>query len=268
MPCKIINLLCKQMPTATKSFDVDSLSVEIYNSAAEMAIGVAEIVHKYLTSLLQTKAEVAILLATGNSQIQFLDALISLGGIDWSRVTLFHLDEYLGINADHQASFRRYLRERVEIKVLPRHFHYLEGDSLEPIKECDRYSKLLQAQPIDLCCLGIGENGHLAFNDPAVADFQDSAGVKLVKLDLANRQQQVKTGQFPNLETVPQYAFTITIPTICAAKKIICLATDQRKAKIVKEMLQGNITTNCPASILRLQPQATLFLDINSAHLL
>jgi glucosamine-6-phosphate deaminase len=174
----------------------------------------------------------------------------------------------LGITANHPASFRRYLRERVEKRVIPHKFHYIEGDTLEPLAECDRYTKLLQAQPIDLCCLGIGENGHLAFNDPSVANFHDPHSVKLVKLDQVNRQQQVNTGQFPHLDSVPQYAFTVTVPLICSAKKIFCLAPEQRKAQVVKEMLAGTVTTNCPASILRQQPQATLFLDINSAQLL
>ncbi|MGM3309243.1 glucosamine-6-phosphate deaminase [Anabaena sp. WFMT] len=256
------------MSAATKSFRVDDLLVQIYNTEAEMAEDAAKIAQEYLYNLLQQQDQVALLLATGNSQLQFLDALIALGGLDWSRIALFHLDEYLGITADHPASFRRYLRERVEQRVSPQRFYYIEGDTLEPVAECDRYTKLLKAQPIDLCLLGIGENGHLAFNDPAVADFQDPASVKLVKLDQVNRQQQVNTGYFSNIETVPQYAFTITISMICAAKKIICLAPATRKAKIVQEILQKTITTNCPASILRKQPQATLFLDINSAHLL
>ncbi|MBD2252521.1 glucosamine-6-phosphate deaminase [Nostoc parmelioides] len=256
------------MVAATNFFRVDHLSVQIYESEADMAQDVAAIVRKYLQSLLEEKKTAAVLLATGNSQLKFLDALIALGGVDWSRITLFHLDEYLGITADHPASFRRYLRERVEKRVVPQQFHYIEGDTLEPLAECDRYTKLLQAQPIDLCCLGIGENGHLAFNDPSVANFQDPYSVKLVKLDPVNRQQQVNTGQFPHLDSVPQYAFTVTLPLICSAKKIFCLAPEQRKAQIVKQMLQGSISKTCPASVLRQQAQATLFLDINSANLL
>ncbi len=256
------------MRIATNIFPVDELMVQIFNSEAEMAQEVAEIVQQYLQNLLQQQETAAILLATGNSQLRFLDALITLGGVDWSRITLFHLDEYLGIAADHSASFRRYLRERVEKRVNPQQFHYIAGDALQPLVECDRYTKLLQAQPIDLCCLGVGENGHLAFNDPAVANFHDPDTVKLVKLDTVNRQQQVNTGHFTNIENVPQYAFTVTIPLICTAKKIICLAPELRKAKVVKQMLQGAITTDCPVSILRQQPQATLFLDVHSASLL
>lgn len=264
----IDNLLCNQMVAATNFFRVDDLLVQIYNSEVEMAFSVAEITQQYLQKILNEQDTAAVLLATGNSQLKFLDALIKLGGVDWSRITLLHLDEYLGISAEHSASFRRYMRERVEKRVAPKQFHYIEGDTLQPVAECDRYTKLLQAQPIDLCCLGVGENGHLAFNDPAVANFQDPYSVKLVKLDKVNRQQQVNTGHFSNIETVPQYAFTVTIPTICSAKKIICLAPETRKANVVKQMLQGAISTECPASILRQQPQATLFLDVNSASLL
>ncbi len=252
----------------SKSFYVDHLLVEVYASEMEMSESVAKITHQYLQNLLDKQDTVAILLATGNSQIRVLEALIALEGIDWSRIILFHLDEYLGITSDHPASFRRYLRERVEEKVCPQQFYYIAGDTLQPIAECDRYTRLLENQPIDLCFLGIGENGHLAFNDPAVADFQDPAKVKLVKLDHVNRQQQVNTAYFANLADVPQYAFTVTIPMICHAKKIICLAPATRKAQVVKTLLTGNITTNCPASILRQQPQATLFLDVNSASLL
>lgn len=256
------------MVAATNFFHVDHLSVQIYQSEADMAEDVAAIVSKYLQSVLEQQETAAVLLATGNSQLKFLDALIALGGVDWSKIILFHLDEYLGITADHPASFRRYLRERVEKRVMPQQFHYIEGDTLQPLAECDRYTKLLQAQAIDLCCLGVGENGHLAFNDPSVANFQDPYSVKLVKLDSVNRQQQVNTGQFPNIDKVPQYAFTMTLPLICSARKILCLAPGKRKAQIVKQMLQESIDQACPASILRQQLQATLFLDSDSASLL
>ncbi|WP_026100372.1 glucosamine-6-phosphate deaminase [Fortiea contorta] len=256
------------MLTATKLFQVDELTVQIDDTEAEMAQNVAQLTSQYLQKLLQEQDTAAVLLATGNSQLKFLDALITLGGVDWSRIILFHLDEYLGISPDHSASFRRYMREHVAQRISPREFHYIEGDALQPLLECDRYTQLLQTQPIDLCCLGVGENGHLAFNDPSVVNFQDPYSVKLVKLDLINRQQQVNTGQFSELDQVPQYAFTVTIPLICAAKKIFCLAPTTRKAKIVKQMLQGAISRECPASILRQQPQATLFLDVNSSSLL
>lgn len=254
-----------QVVKSVHSFQVDALSVLVYNDEAEMVQNVALQVQEYLQNCIKRQGKAAVILATGNSQIQFLHALITLGGVDWSKITFFHLDEYLGINAEHPASFRRYLRDRVEKRTNPAAFHYIEGDTMQPLEECDRYTKLLQAQPIDLCCLGLGENGHLAFNDPAVACFDDPHPVKLVKLDNVTRQQQVNQGHFPTLESVPQYAFTLTLPTICAAKKIVCLAPEQRKASVVKELLVKPLSTALPASILRKQPQASLFLDLDSA---
>lgn len=251
-----------------ENFCVDELLVNVYNSEAEIAQDAAEIVSKYLYSLLLEQETVRVLLATGNSQLKFLDALVAFGGVDWSRVTCFHLDEYLGIGENHAASFRYYLREKVEKRLYPKEFNYIEGDTLQPLGECDRYSQLLQKESIDLCLLGIGENGHLAFNDPSVADFADDYGVKLVKLDEVNRQQQVNTGYFSSIENVPQYAFTVTIPMICQSKKIICLASGKRKAEIIQTMLRGEISTVCPASILRKQSQAMLFLDVESASIL
>lgn len=247
-----------------KTFRVDALSVRLYDSSCDLAQDAAQLVQDYLQEVIAQQGAAAVLLATGNSQIKFLEALIALGGVDWSRVTLFHLDEYLGIDADHPASFRRYLRERVENRVKPKQFHYIEGDALEPLAECDRYSQLLKAQPIDLCCLGLGENGHLAFNEPSVADFNDPYSVKLVKLEETTRQQQVDGGSFPNLEAVPQYALTLTIPMLGSAKKILCFVQGDRKATAVKKMLQDSIGAACPASVLRTQEKATLFLDADS----
>jgi glucosamine-6-phosphate deaminase len=249
-------------------FTVDQLPVRVHQTRHSLACDAAIIAHRQLLQALNTQGEAAAILATGNSQIQFLDELIRLGGIDWSGVTLFHMDEYLGIDGQHSASFRRYMRERVESRVRPKVFHYLEGDSLEPIKECERYGRLLSAQPIDLCCMGVGENGHIAFNDPSVADLDDPLKVKIVQLDQACRMQQVGEGHFPNLESVPQYALTLTIPTLCSARRIVCICPERRKASAVKAMLEGPIGAACPATALRRQPQATLLLDPESTALL
>jgi len=252
----------------TKTFLADSLPVRVYASQGDMARDVAQIARTYLLDLLAKQGSAAVILATGNSQFEFLEALIALGDFDWSKITLFHMDEYLGITANHPASFRRYMRERVENRVRPRTFHYIAGDAPLPLDECERYTKLLQAQPIDLCCLGIGENGHIAFNDPPVANFQDPHRVKLVQLDEACRQQQVNEGHFPTLAAVPQYAFTLTIPMLCSAKRMLCVAPEKRKASAVRNTLRGAIRTQCPASWLRRQSHATLFLDADSASLL
>jgi len=251
-----------------KTFTNDALGVRVYASQNEMAQDVAQIAQSYLVDVLARQPSATVILATGNSQIQFLECLIALGGVDWSRMSLFHMDEYLGIDGNHSASFRRYMRERVAGRVKPRVFHYLEGDALLPLDECERYAKLLEAQPIDLCCLGIGENGHLAFNDPPVANFQDPHLVKLVQLDEACRRQQANEGHFPDIAAVPQYAFTLTIPTLCSARRMLCIAPEKRKAAAVRDALCGPISPVCPASWLRMVPQATLFLDGDSASLL
>lgn len=251
-----------------KTFQADVLEVRVYGCLDELARAAAATAASHLQNVLTDQGQAAVILATGNSQIRFLELLAGSGGIDWSKVTLFHMDEYLGLSAEHPASFRRYMRERVEARLKPRAFHYLAGDALEPVKECERYSRLLGAQPIDLCCLGIGENGHLAFNDPPVADFQDPLTVKLVKLDESCRGQQVGEGHFPGIEAVPQYAFTLTIPALCSARRMICVAPERRKAQAVRSALRGPISHDCPASFLRRQGHALLFLDAESAGLL
>src|SRR5256885_1258275 len=256
------------MAQPIKNFVADSLRVRVYATQDDLVQDAAREVQSYLQQVFLTQGCAAAVLATGNSQIKFLEQLVKLGGVDWSKVTLFHMDEYLGIPQDHPASFRRYLRERVARLVEPKVFHYLEGDALLPIKECERYAQLLRAQPIDLCCLGIGENGHLAFNDPPVADFNDNRSVKIVKLDDACKQQQVGEGYFPNRESVPSYALTLTIPALCASKKMICIVPEKRKAEAVKAALQGPVTVACPGSVLRKQAHCLLFLDCESASLL
>lgn len=252
-------------PEPVKRFRVDELGVEVFAHGADLARAAAFRAREALAGAIAERGTAAAILATGNSQIRFLKELIELGGVDWSKVTLFHMDEYLGIRGDHTASFRRYLRERVETLVNPRVFQYLAGDAALPLDECDRYTAALRAQPIDLCCLGIGENGHLAFNDPPVARFDERHWVKLVKLDDDCKMQQVKEGHFPSLEAVPPYAFTLTIPALLAARRLICLSPEKRKAVPVARALEGPIDTSCPASVLRRAPHATLLLDPDSA---
>jgi glucosamine-6-phosphate deaminase len=262
--------LSRQSPglNPTKTFAVDSLPVRVYASQNDLARDAAVMVQKFLAECLAERGSATAILATGNSQILFLEELIKLGGVDWSKLTLFHMDEYLGIDANHKASFRKYMRERVEARVKPKAFHYLQGDADEPLNECARYADLLDAQEIDLCCLGIGENGHIAFNDPHVAQFDDPWTVKLASLDLKCRQQQVNEGHFPSVEQMPQFAYTLTIPTLCAVRKMVCVAPEQRKARAVHDALKGPIATACPASYLRTQKQATLLIDQESAALL
>ena len=251
-----------------KTFTVDELPVRVYAQQSDLASDAARVVQEFLARCIAERGAATAILATGNSQIQFLDELINLGGIEWSKVTLFHMDEYLGIDASHKASFSRYMRERVESRVKPGAFHYINGNADQPLDECSRYADLLQAQEIDLCCLGIGENGHLAFNDPHVAEFDDPWAVKLVSLDLKCRQQQVNEGHFPGVDEMPRFAYTLTIPTLCAVRKVVCIAPEKRKAQAVHNALRETVSTNCPASYLRTQPQAVLLLDTDSAALL
>ena len=257
-----------QNHSLVRSFKVDSLPVRVYSSLPALADAAATEVNDYLRDALARQGQARVILATGNSQLRFLALLAGLGGVDWSRVTLFHMDEYLGLPADHSACFRRYMRERVESVLSPRQFHYIQGDAPDAEKECARYAALLREQPIDLCCLGVGENGHLAFNDPHVADFDDPRDVRIVEMDLACRRQQVGEGHFPNIEAMPQHAITLTLPMLCAARKLVCLCPETRKAAVVKAMLGGPISTACPATILRRQPHALLLLDDDSASLL
>jgi glucosamine-6-phosphate deaminase len=247
---------------------MDELPVRVYATQDDLAADAAQMVQIFLSKCITARGAAFAIMATGNSQIQFLDQLIKLGGVDWSKVTLFHMDEYLGIDANHKASFRRYMRERVASRIQPRAFHYIEGDADQPLTECTRYADLLQAQEIDLCCLGIGENGHIAFNDPHVAEFDDPWSVKLVSLDQKCREQQVNEGHFPSVEQMPRYAYTLTIPTLCAVRKMICISPEKRKAKAVHDALREAVSTSCPASYLRTQKQAVLLLDHDSAALL
>ena len=259
------------MPTAVspvRTFRVDALEVRVYPDQPALAAAAAREAADCLRAALARRGEARAILASATSQIQFLAALTAAPDLDWSRVTLFHMDEYLGLPADHPASFRRFLREHVAAKIRPRALHLIAGDAPQPLLEIARYTALLEAAPVDLCCLGIGENGHLAFNDPPVADFQDPHTLKLVQLDEGCRRQQVGEGCFPSLDAVPRYAYTLTVPTLCRAERLICVVPERRKARAVRDALRGPIHEACPASILRRQPHATLFLDADSAALL
>ncbi len=245
----------------------EALWVRTCASLEVMAAEAAAAAQKRLRAAIATRGEARAIFATGNSQLRFLEKLTALSGIDWGLVTLFHMDEYLGIDDKHSASFRRYMRENFEEKVRPKAFHYLKGDALEPLAECRRYAALLAENEIDLCCMGIGENGHIAFNDPPVANFFDTERVKLVKLDEACRRQQVGEGHFASIEAMPQYALTLTIPALLNVRHILCIVPERRKAEAVRDALHGPVSTACPASILRRQDHATLYLDDGSSAL-
>lgn len=246
------------------SYFKDRLKVEIYHSAAEMGIAAAG----YVTGILQMAIDVNgvanLILGTGASQYPLHDELLKKD-IDWKRINLFHLDEYIGISNSHHASFRRFLRERIAEKKFPLNVYYLNGDTSDPDQEMKRYEALLKSNPVDVACIGIGENGHIAFNDPGVADFNDPEYIKAVKMDEACRQQQVGEGWFPSLAVVPETALTLTIPAIMNCRHICCTVPDERKSDAVFNTLGKEINTLCPASVLRRHDNAVLFLDRFSA---
>lgn len=249
-------------------FTAGALSVRAMPTTAAMAEAAARDAAEILKAAIEKRGRARAIVGTGSSQDRFLERLVSWPEINWSRVEFFHMDEYLGMSMEHTASFRRYLKQNVADVVQPAAAHYLEGDAMEPLKAMHQYAAALDSAPIDVCCLGIGENGHIAFNDPDVADFDDPETLKIVKLDEKCRQQQVGEGHFPDINAVPTYAITLTVPTLCRAEKLIIVVPDRRKAEAVKAALEDPVGTTCPASHLRTQSHATLYLDADSAALL
>lgn len=260
------------MSSLIQSLKVDDLTVQIYESAADVALAASAIAQQTLSAAIEQNGQARAIFATGRSQIQFLQHLSDPSidpatAIDWKKVSGFHLDEYLGIAADHPASFRHYLHEHLTSKVSLGQWYGLEGDGLLPLDICQDYEKRLRDRPTDLCCLGIGNNGHLAFNDPAVARFDDPHWVKIVRLDEKNRQQQADSSVFETLSAVPQYAFTLTLSAIRMAQQNLCLAYGDGKAKILDKTLTSDIGPHCPSSFLRRMPQAILLTDRAAARL-
>jgi glucosamine-6-phosphate deaminase len=240
-------------------------SVSISPTTATMARAAADTAAATLTGAVAERGVAHAMFATGNSQFAFIDALVNhTDGVPWSDMVIFHMDEYVGLGADHPASFRRWIHQRIEEPAHPRAAHYLDGLA-PPEDECHRYAALLEQYPLDLCCLGIGENGHLAFNDPPVADFDDPLGVKVVELDEGCRRQQVNEGHFPTDADVPRLAMTVTIPALLAATRVLAIVPEARKAHAVQAALEGPVGTACPASILQRTPHASVFLDADSA---
>ena len=251
-----------------RQMQFDRLPVEVHPTNAALGRAAGEAAAKILRAAIAKRDLANLIVATGNSQLSFYEALREQGGIDWQKVTMFHMDEYVGMSPDHPASFRRYLQEKIVSFVHPSAFHGVMGDAPDTQQECERYAGLLRAHPADLCCLGIGENGHLAFNDPPFARFDDPVWAKIVKLDDTSRRQQVGEGHFATLDEVPTHAITLTIPALLAARQVLAIVPEQRKAPAVRAALTGPITTECPASILRTSAHARLFLDAESASLL
>ena len=246
-------------------FQIDALTLEVHHDNRAAGKAAAEAAAQALRQLEKSRESIAVIFATGASQLSTLDAMTSLPGLPWHKIRGFHMDEYLGIDADHPASFRHYLRENLTQRVPLREFFEIDGSSPDPGSVCREYVRRLRAADPQLCLLGIGENGHIAFNDPGEADFHDPEDMKVVKLDAACRNQQAAEGWFPNPEAVPERALTLTIPAILRVPKLIISVPDRRKAEIVRRALTEPISTDCPATILRTHPDATLYLDLESA---
>jgi glucosamine-6-phosphate deaminase len=262
----------KNVPThvsqSLRDFEAGTARVLVFDSIASSAAAAASHAANLITDAVRKKGTARIIAATGNSQKAFIDQLVEEKDVPWNRVTLFHMDEYVGISDQHPASFRLWIRTRIEQAVHPNEAHYINGDVADVDTEAERYAKLLLSDEIDVAFVGIGENGHIAFNDPPVADFNDPKTVKCVHLDQACKRQQAGEGHFQNIDAVPDEALTITCPGLFRAKAWVTVVPDERKAEAVKGALEGPISTSCPASIIRTHPNATIFLDRSSASML
>lgn len=250
----------------TRSAQMGGMRIQVFADQASLGRAAATRVAQIVNDAVAARGQANMIFATGVSQYAFLDALRTVD-VPWNRVTAFHLDEYLGLPGDHPASFRRYLRERIFDRLPFAATHLLQGDAADADAEAARYEALLRDVTIDVACIGIGENGHLAFNDPP-ADFDSPRLVNIVTLDRVCRMQQVGEGHFPTLESVPERALSLSIPAIMAAKVISCVAPERRKADVVRAAIEGPITPECPASVLRRHAEVYMYLDDDSASLL
>jgi glucosamine-6-phosphate deaminase len=243
-----------------------SVDIRVFETKQELGKAAAERAAAAIGEAIARAGEARVVAATGASQFEFLDALTSRPGVDWGRVEMFHLDEYVGLPATHPASFRLYLHRRIVEKVRPRIFHFLAGDAEDPAEECRRAGTILARAPVDLAFVGIGENGHLAFNDPP-ADFETEEPYLVVDLDEACRRQQLGEGWFPTLHDVPRRAISMSIRQILKAREILCIVPDARKARAVRDCLEGEVSPLHPSSILQSHPRTTVYLDRDSAAL-
>lgn len=250
-----------------KAFQKDCLTVCQYDTRPEMGKSAAADVAGRIREMLESKETIRMIFAAAPSQNEFLEALVADAHIDFSRIDAFHMDEYIGLPADAPQGFGNFLRDRLFSKAPFRSVQYLNGLAADPEEECRRYGTLL-AGGVDIVCMGIGENGHIAFNDPAFAEFEDPKPVKIVELDPVCRMQQVHDGCFGTLEQVPTHALTLTIPTLTNVGAIFCMVPAKSKARAVKACVEGPVEEACPASILRKCPGAKLYLDADSASLL
>jgi glucosamine-6-phosphate deaminase len=242
------------------------LPVSIYETNEVMGKAAALEAAEIIQTAVEEKGTANIIIATGNSQLTFLEALRELPGIDWSKVTIFHMDEYIDLPQGHPASFPTFLhRHLLDYIPEPAAFYPVVARAGQLETDCAEYTSLLHDHPADLCAMGIGENGHIAFNDPPFAEFDDPVWVKVIRLDEKSRKQQVGEGHFSGLDEVPTHAITLTIPALLSADRVLCIVPEERKAEAVYETINGPITESCPASILREKAHVHLYLDADAA---
>ena len=249
-----------------KEFKKDTMRVCVYDSRKALGLGAAAEAIAYVNGLLAEKEEVNIIFAAAPSQNEFLEAMAA-SDVDWTRVNAFHMDEYIGLPSDAPQGFGNFLRRAIFDKVPFKSVSYLNGQ-IDPKQACAEYASLLGEHPVDVVFMGIGENGHIAFNDPHVALFNDSEVVKVVDLDEKCRRQQVNDGCFATIDDVPTHAMTLTIPTLVSAARLFCMVPAATKAWAVNETVNGTIDEHCPASILRRHANATLYVDSERGQLL
>jgi glucosamine-6-phosphate deaminase len=251
-----------------RSFQVGSLAVVVEPDRESLGKAAAEFVENTLLNGLRLKSRLRVVFAAAPSQNEMLAHLTSKTSIDWKRIDAFHMDEYLGLPAGAPQLFGSYLHTHLFSRVPFHRVFLIDGQAPDAEQECERYAALLGESGIDLVCMGIGENGHIAFNDPPVADFSDPKAVKVVRLEERSKHQQVHDGAFPSVDQVPEYAITVTVPALMSAGCLSICVPGPAKAEGVRQTLEGSIATACPASILRTHGCATLYLDLDSSSLL
>jgi glucosamine-6-phosphate deaminase len=246
-----------------KLFTVEKLKVRVFESRRLMGAAAASDVAAKMKDLLVRKDRVRMIFAAAPSQNEFIDTLAHADAIDWSRVTAFQMDEYIGLAPGTPQSLQRYLQDRLFKRVKPGELQLMDPMA-PPEAECERYTKLVKAAPIDIVCLGIGDNGHLAFNEPHVADFEDKATVRIVEPDSVSRRQQVNSKIFGKIDEVPSQALTLTVPALTSGAHLFCIVPGTNKREAVRHTLQSPVSTDCPATILRRHPDCTLYLELDS----
>lgn len=243
----------------------DMLTLSVFDSRASLGSEAAREVAARICTVLEQKPDINIVFASAPSQNEFLAALLADSTIPWDRINAFHMDEYIGLAAGAPQGFGNFIRDRLWGRVKLKSANYIDGNAVDLHSECVRYEHLLKENPIGIVCFGIGENGHLAFNDPQVASFTDPFMVKIVKLDAECRQQQVNDGCFRELRDVPTHAITVTIPAIMSGGFLFGMVPGSTKAKAILQTMNGPIDTGCPATILRNHPNAVIYADRESA---